>query len=243
MKKKIKTGIPGLDDMLGGGLPEGSTMVISGPPGIGKSNLAMQYIYNGIVQSNEPGVYLTIEDTVGDIEEYASGFGWDFKSCEKQEKLTILGREIFEGADMDLGMDFGILRDVIRDIQANRLVLDSVTLFNYLFKEESSRRLHMLRFLELMKKTRCTTLMTAEQHGEFSKLQYGAEHFLSDGLMMLFWSRYRANNERCIWIVKLRGAKINSDIRPMKITSEGVSVYPKEVPFTLMKKDVTVAEI
>lgn len=233
MRKKIRTGIPGLDEMIEGGLPEGSITVISGPPGIGKSNLAMQYIYNGITQYDEPGVYITIEDTIEDIEEYAGGFGWNLKEYENNGKLIILGREIFEGTDMD----FGILRDVINRINAKRVVLDSLTLFNYLFKEETARRLHILRFLEIMKRNKCTTIITTEQHGNMLNLQYGAEHFLSDGLMMLFWSRYKANNERCIWVVKIRGNKINSDIRPLKITSEGVVVYPREVPFTLVKEE------
>ena len=87
-----------------------------------------------------------------------------------------------------------------------------------------------------MKKSGCTTLITAEQHKTFPAMEYGPEHFLSDGLIVLFWSKYKANNERCIWITKMRGAKINSDIRPMKITNEGVVVYPSEVPFTLMKQ-------
>ncbi len=237
MVDKIKTGIPGLDDMMDGGLPKGSTTVISGPPGIGKSNLAMQYIYNGVAQYDDPGIYITVEDTVGDVENYAAGFGWNVREYEDAGKIAILGREIFEGTDMDLGMDFGILRDVIKETQASRMVLDSVTLFNYLFKEEASRRLHMLRFLEMMRKNNCTTIMTAELPESFPKLKYGSEHFLSDGLVIMFWSRYRATNERCIWVVKIRGTKIISDIRPLTITSGGVSVSPKEVPFTLLKRE------
>ncbi|MBU4202126.1 MAG: circadian regulator CirA, partial [Candidatus Altiarchaeota archaeon] len=122
MVEKIKTGIPGLDDMMDGGLPKGSTTVISGPPGIGKSNLAMQYIYNGVSKYDDPGVYITVEDTVEDMENYAAGFGWNVREYEDAGKIAVLGREIFEGTDMDLGMDFGILRDVIKETQASRIV-------------------------------------------------------------------------------------------------------------------------
>jgi KaiC/GvpD/RAD55 family RecA-like ATPase len=243
MRKKIPTGIPGFDELIGGGFPEGSTTVVSGPPGIGKSSLAMQYIYNGVKDFNDPGLYLTIEDTVDDIEEYAAGFGWTLRQYEEDGKIRILGREIFERTDVDLGIDFGIMRDIMNDIGARRVVLDSITLFSYLFKDETSRRLHLLRFLELMKRDRCTVFMTAELPENFLRMRFEQEHFLADGLIILFWSRYKANTERCLWVVKIRGSKINSDIRPFKITSEGVVVYPREVPFTLLKKEGSGSEL
>lgn len=238
MRNKVSTGIPGLDELVGGGLPEGSTTVISGPPGIGKSSLTMQFLYNGVKGAEgQAGVYLTIEDTVEDIEEYAQGFGWNIKDLEEKGKMRVIGREVFERTDVDLGVDFGIMRDIMKDIGAKRVVLDSITLFNYLFKDDTSRRLHMLRFLELMKKDKCTVLMTAELPESFAHMKFKQEHFLADGLLVLFWSRYKANTERCIWVVKVRGSKISSDIRPFKITAEGVVVYPREVPFTLLKKE------
>lgn len=95
----------------------------------------------------------------------------------------------------------------------------------------------MLRFLEMMRKNNCTTMMTAELPESFPVVKYEAEHFLADGLIIMFWSRYRANNERCIWVVKIRGSKINSDIRPVSIAGGGVSISPKEVPFTLLKRE------
>lgn len=230
MKQRINTGIPGLDELLGGGLPEGSIMMISGPPGIGKSTMAMQYIYNGISKNNEAGIVLTIENNVNDVTEYAENFGWDFRKYEEEKKLKILDRSMFEEADMELGLDFGILREIIEGIKAKRAILDSVTLFNYLFKDELSRRLHILQLIDLLKKHNCTTLMISEQRGNFLDLNYYEEHFLSDGLIFLFWSRHKAENERCIWVVKLKGSGVDTHIRPMKITNQGIVVYSKETP-------------
>ena len=73
-KEMVLTGIPGVDEMLGGGLPRTSVTIVSGSPGIGKSNFAMQFIYNGITKYNEPGIYLTVEDVPINVRAYADAF-------------------------------------------------------------------------------------------------------------------------------------------------------------------------
>lgn len=235
VRNKLKTGIPGLDELLGGGLPEGGSVVVSGPPGVGKSNIAMQYIHTGLSECDEPGLYLNIEESVEDVIEYANAFGWDFKTYVELRKLAVLDRSLFEKSDLELGMDIGMLDEIINEMGVKRFVLDSTTVFNYLFKDSESKRIHMLRFLELLKKNNCTTILVSEE-SESSPRKFTDEHFISDGLIVLFWSTYRANTERCIWVVKVRGNKIISDIRPLKITDKGVVVDSKEVPFTLLKE-------
>ncbi|MEA3255782.1 MAG: ATPase domain-containing protein [Candidatus Altiarchaeota archaeon] len=230
MKKRINTGIPGFDDLLNGGFLEGSITLISGPPGIGKSTMAMQYIYKGIVENDEPGVFLTTENNIDEVISYADAFGWDFNKYMEEQKLEILDRSVFEAADMDLGLDFGIMKDIIAKVKAKRAVLDSVTLFNYMFRDDTSRRFHMLRFIDLMKKHNCTTLMTSDQEKNFPNIKYSEEHFLSDGLIFLFWNRHQAENERCIWAAKLKGSTIDTNIRPIEIADKGVIVYPEKTP-------------
>lgn len=244
MIEKVETGIPGVDEMLGGGIPRNSVIIVSGSPGIGKSNFAMQYIYNGITKYDEPGIYITVEDVPKNIREYGTGFGWDFERYEKEGKLAIVAQPIYgeEGGagKKEKGKKKGgpeTLGEAIKRIGAKRVVLDSVTLFKYLFPDEISRRVNLLNFIKQVKDSDCTTIMVAEQHESTSNIIYLDEHFLADGLVLLFWSRHREKNERCFMVVKIRGCEINPDIRPMKITGKGITVFPTQVPLSLSAGD------
>jgi KaiC/GvpD/RAD55 family RecA-like ATPase len=236
---QVKTGIPGVDEMLGGGLPQGSVTMISGSPGIGKSNFAMQYLYNGATLYGEPGIYLTVEDTPINIKAYADAFTWDLEKLERENMLAIVAQPIFGGQESKRYNEYTpgeSLGDAVKRINAKRIVLDSVTLFKYLFKDDVSRRVNLLNFIKQVKEAGCTTLMVAEQHESTSDITYLDEHFLADGLILLFWSRHKEKNERCFRVVKLRGQKINPDIRPMEISDHGIVVYPTQVPLSLAER-------
>jgi len=230
----VQTGIPGVDEMLGGGIPKTSVVIVSGSPGIGKSNFAMQYIYNGVTKYGESGIYLTVEDVPKNVISYANAFGWDIEKEIKNNKIAIVARPIYgvdgKSKEYTSGETLG---EAIERIGAKRIVLDSVTLFKYLFKDDMSRRVNLLNFIKQVKDAGCTTLMVAEQHESTSDITYLDEHFLADGMMLLFWSRHKEKNERCFRVVKLRGVKINPDIRPMEITNNGIVVYPTQVPLSL----------
>jgi KaiC/GvpD/RAD55 family RecA-like ATPase len=237
MADTVKTGIPGVDDMLSGGLPKSSVTIVSGSPGIGKSNFAMQFIYNGVVQYNEPGIYLTVEDVPTNVREYASAFGWDMEKYEKANMLAIVSQPIYGEEDKKKKKEEReTLGEAIQRIKAKRIVLDSVTLFKYLFKDDISRRVNLLNFIKQVKDAGCTTMMVAEQHESTDDVTYLDEHFLADGLILLFWSRHKEKNERCFRVVKMRGRKINPDIRPMDISERGIVVYPTQVPLSLAEK-------
>jgi len=233
--ERVKTGIPGVDEMIGGGLPRKNVTMISGPPGMGKSNFALQFIYQGAKVHNEPGVYLTVEDTPGNIRKYGAGFGWDLPKLEEEGKIAIVTQTIYGGLKKDRSKSDSneTLNDAIERINAKRIVLDSVTLFKYLFPNDVSRRINLLNFIDQVKEWGCTTLMTAEQHESGSNVSYLDEHFLADGLFQIFWSRHRDRHERCFRVVKLRGTDIMPDIRPFKIGSQGVIVYPTQIPLSL----------
>jgi circadian clock protein KaiC len=231
--EQVYTGIPGVDEMLGGGLPKNSVCIVSGSPGIGKSNFAMQFLYNGAVQYGEPGIYLTVEDLADNVRRYAKGFGWDIDKLEKENKIAIISQSIHSRDESHGYGSSETLGEAVSRIGAKRIVLDSVTLFKYLFKDDIARRVNILNFIKQVKEAGCTTFMVAEQHESTSDISYLDEHFLADGVILLFWSRHKEKNERCFKVVKLRGNKINPDIRPMEITNKGVVIYPTQVPLSL----------
>lgn len=232
---RIKTGIPGVDEMTGGGLPEKSVTLVSGPPGMGKSNFALQFIYHGAKDYGEPGVYLTVEDTPQNVKKYGAAFGWDFDSLEKEDKVAIVTQTIYGGLKKEQTKQESseTLNQAIERIKAKRIVLDSATLFKYLFPNDVSRRINLLNFIDQVKSMGCTTVMIAEQHESSMDINYLDEHFLADGLFLLFWSRHRDRHERCFRVVKMRGTEIMPDIRPFKITSKGIIVYPTQIPLSL----------
>lgn len=230
----VKTGIPGVDEMIGGGLQRDSVVIVSGSPGIGKSNFAMEYIYKGATEYGENGIYLTVEDVPKNVISYGNAFGWDIEKEIRDNRIAIVSQPIYGIDEKSKEYSTGeTLGEAIKRVNAKRIVLDSVTLFKYLFKDDMSRRVNLLNFIKQVKDSGCTTLMVAEQHESTSNITYLDEHFLADGMMLLFWSRHKEKNERCFRVVKMRGNKINPDIRPMEITDKGVIVYPTQVPLSL----------
>ena len=232
----VKTGIPGVDEMLGGGLPRKSVVIVGGSPGIGKSNFAMQYLYNGVTQYNEPGIYLTVEDIAENVRSYAKVFGWDIEKLEKENKIAIVAQPIYSDEKTAKKGSSETLGEAIKRIGAKRIVLDSITLFKYLFQDDIARRVNLLNFIKQVKDAGCTTLMVAEQHESTDQITYLDEHFLADGMILLFWSRHKEKNERCFRVIKVRGNKVNPDIRPMDIGNQGIVVYPTQVPLSMSNR-------
>ncbi len=230
--KRYSTGVPGVDEMICGGVPKNSVTIVSGPPGIGKSNFAMQFIISGL-EKGEPGIYLTVEDVPDTVRNYGKAFGWDFTKYEKSNELAILSQTSYGQSSTGATRTIG---DAIKKVKAQRLVLDSVTLFRYLFKDDVSQRVNLLNFIKEVKEAGCTSVLTAEQNEGGREIKYLDEHFLADGLFQLFWSTHRERNERCFRVVKMRGTKINADIRPMDIGDKGIIVYPTQVPLSLAEK-------
>ena len=232
--QKIKTGIPGLDEILKGGLNQNSSVLITGAPGTGKSIMALQFAYYG-AQKGEPSLYLTSEETAVTLRSYAKSLGMDLEPLEKKGTLTIVEQPI-TGKIISIEAPL----TVIRKKKIKRVALDSLTLFQYAYgSDQYEFRKGILSFLSDMKNEGITLFVTSERSTmDIDNFAYKPQDFIFEGLIILSKIRKSQSFERVLTVAKVRGQDHLLDIFPFQITSEGVKVFPKQLPFSLIEQDV-----
>ncbi|QQG38704.1 MAG: AAA family ATPase [Candidatus Woesearchaeota archaeon] len=235
-KDLFKTGIEGLDDILKGGLRPNSSLLVQGAPGTGKTILAIQFIYKGAMMG-EAGLYITSEESADSLREYAKELGMDFTALEKKNLISIVEQPVLRGNIVSLDVPLKI----IREKNVKRVVLDSLTLFQYQYPERSTEiRREILRFISSMKDVGVTLFATAEHKtADVDKMEFSPQDFLFDGLISLTRIRRGASYERCISVIKVRGQDHLIDIYPISIAKGGVKVHVDEIPFSLIEQDVS----
>jgi len=228
----VRTGVPGADAILEGGIYPGSAVLVSGPPGSGKSIFGMQYVYLGARDFGEPGLIVAIEETDKSLSEYAGSIGLDrWDELAGTGAITIMTDDYFSKLDLPGSLE-GIMETVGRTA-AKRMVLDSMNLFKYYFPHDMDRRRYLLKFIRILKKRGITSLMISEVMGVFPEMPLTEEMFMSDGNINLFLSRSGNNVERCFWVTKMRRQPFSMKIVPMGIGRGGIEVFPDAVPYSL----------
>jgi circadian clock protein KaiC len=227
---KAATGIQGLDEITGGGLPKGRPTLICGGPGCGKTVLAVEFLARGAQQFEERGVFVSFEETAHDLVQNVASMGFDLKRLVARRQLLIDHvrvdpGEIAEAGDFDLGGLFIRLGMAIESIGAKRVVLDTLEGLFGGFSNIAILRAEMRRLFEWLKEKQVTAIITAER-GEGTLTRHGLEEYVSDCVILLDHRVANQLTARRLRIVKYRGSTHGTDEYPFLIGDNGLSVLP-----------------
>ena len=227
---KCTTGIQGLDEITGGGLPKGRPTLVCGGAGCGKTLLGIEFLVRGAMLHNEPGVFLAFEETAEELAQNVRSLGFDLDDLIEKKKLAvdyihIERSEIEETGEYDLEGLFIRLGHAIDSIGAKRVVLDTLeTLFSGL-SNVAILRAELRRLFRWLKEKGVTAIITAER-GNGSLTRHGLEEYVSDCVLLLDHRVEGQISTRRLRIVKYRGSSHGTNEFPFLIDEGGISVLP-----------------
>lgn len=230
MQGRVRTGIDGFDELVLGGFPRSHTILVTGGAGTGKSTFAMQFVYKGAKVYDEPGVYVTLEESIPSIRKNAATFGWDLESLEKQSQLALVDiapavsgqlRKI-DPSDM-----YSAVSGHAKQIGAKRVVIDPITIFGLQTENPMLLRQDLIRFASLLRQLDATVVFVTEIPEDSHALsRFGVEEFISDAVVVLYYTRIGGSRVRGIEVRKLRGSSHKEGVFPVGIGDAGLVAYP-----------------
>ncbi len=229
-KDLMPTGIAGLDHLLGGGLVRGNSLLVEGPPGSGKTTVALRTLYAGAQQFDEPGLILTFEEFPRQIYEEAAGFGMDLAGLEKQGKLRVVWtppERILQG----FAGKSDLVENIVRELGVRRLVIDSITHFKRVAHSETELRETLAEILNFLK-LRGINAMLVKELERMDDATIAFEEYLVDASLRVYNARsgHGGDNERFLEVRKTRGQSHISGLHPFELGETGVVVYPRLRP-------------
>lgn len=228
--KKCPSGIPGLDQITGGGYPVGRSTLICGGTGTGKTLLGMQFLVKGIVEYGEPGVFMSFEESPRDLAANVASLGFDLDALAEEKKFLIdhvrIERvEIEETGEYDLEGLFVRLGYDIDSIGAKRVVLDTIETLFACLANEGILRSELQRLFRWLKDKGVTVIITAER-GEGSLTRHGLEEYVSDCVILLDQRISGQVATRHLRIVKYRGSSHGTNEYPFLLDDKGFTLVP-----------------
>lgn len=226
----MPSGIAGLDEITGGGLPRGRTTLVCGGAGCGKTLFGVEFLVNGARDHGEPGVLLAFEETAQEISENVASLGFDVASLVKRNLLVVdfvrIDRsEIQEAGEYNLDGLFVRIGHAIDAVKAKRVVLDTLEALFGGFTDEALLRSELRRLFRWLKERGVTSVITGEQ-GDRTLTRYGLEEYVSDCVIALDNRVVDQVSTRRMRIVKYRGSSHGANEYPFLIDDKGFSVLP-----------------
>lgn len=240
---KFKSGIAGLDAILDGGFSKGRVILVLGEPGSGKTILCSQYLYSGIAEQGEKGVFIGMNEPKTRFLSEMLSLGMDFAKFENEGKFAYIdatevrripeqarvGRIPVGGRELGLVNLMDLVQGAIERVSPQRLVIDSVSDLVFRFPQIEERRPVVLDIVEMLQNTGATCLLTSEllTTGDNRALQ--PEEYLAEGVIIM---RTLQKGTRTIQILKMRGSKVDTNPRPYTINNTGIEIYATEEVYT-----------
>ncbi len=221
----VLTGIDGLDELLGGGVPRGHTVTVLGSFGTGKTTFGIQFLVQGLI-NQEKGIFISLEEGPDSIVASAAGFGWDLATPLKEKRLAIVKLEPADAKTTVMKVR-SELPKFIKDFGADRVVVDSVSLLNMMFPDEVERRARLFAIAQQIKSTGATALFTAETKDDNPRASRdGLVEYISDGVICL-QSREKESGDvqLAMQVMKMRRLKHSRAVKPYTIDEDGLNVH------------------
>jgi circadian clock protein KaiC len=229
--QKVSSGIRGLDDIMGGGLPKGRPILVAGRAGCGKTVLAMEFLVRGALEHGEPGVFMAFEETAKDLKDNFTSLGFDLDDLVERKLLVIdhvrvERSEIEETGEYDLEGLFIRLDAAIRAVAAKRVVLDTIeSLFSGL-DNAAILRAELRRLFAWLKQRSLTTVITGESGEGPNVTRQGLEEYVSDCVIALDHRITDQLSTRRLRVAKYRGSAHGTNEYPFVIDTHGISILP-----------------
>jgi circadian clock protein KaiC len=237
------TGIQGLDELLSGGIPKGRVVLIVGGPGSGKTTLASQFLYKGISEFEENGIFVSLDESKAHFYSEMSSFGWDFAKAENERKFLFvdatkmsraamlrerlnLETKSIRGKQLQIDKLVEKIEAAIDEINAKRVVLDTLATLFYRFPDPIERRTAIVDLIESLSDLKTTTMITTELGKITIHRKVTVEEYMAHGVIMMQTLFSEGVTSRALQIVKMRGTKINPNLVPYTIDSNGIEIFP-----------------
>jgi len=240
----VKTGVPGFDELITNGIPHGSSVLISGGPGTGKTTFCLQ-VLGGAAEKGESCLYLTFEEDVHRLKQHMKNYGWDPDKLEREGKLLIKKMQPFDlsrsveallaRASGELTIELDEIEGIIpKGFKPDRIVLDSLSAVAAAFiGKEEGYRIYIEQLFNLFKGVGATSFLITEIEQDTSKYsRTGIEEFLADAVFVFYNIRQKNTRLNALEILKIRGTPHQKKIVPFRMLSnQGIVVYPREEVF------------